>query len=88
MDVSPDFLQADLRICVLHYSTTYSGNAEADVIAKILDKMKTKSDKYGRPVTHAGNTVNVFFSISPIHVLEFDEKNQVLTTMIWWNMVC
>ena len=60
---------------------------EADIIRMIRNTMDDVQIRT-RPVPLDGNsTVNIEFSISLIHILDFHEANQLLTTMLWKRMV-
>lgn len=43
--------------------------------------------KLARPVLNASSTMNLYFGVAIIQMLDFDEKNQMLTTLVWKKYV-
>ena len=64
----------------------HSFSAESHLINCMLERYARVST-HVRPVRDSSNSVVVFFGISLIQILDFDEIKQVLTTSMWKNYV-
>jgi hypothetical protein len=57
-------------------------SSEAKLLSVIFGRYKSYK-KLARPVLNASSTMKVDFGISLIQILDFDEKNQMLSTLVW-----
>ncbi|XP_076459204.1 neuronal acetylcholine receptor subunit alpha-10-like [Babylonia areolata] len=55
---------------------------EDKLIKRMLARYKARG-KFGRPVMHYNDTMNVNFMIQLVQIMDLDEKNQVLTLNVW-----
>ena len=77
--------QPEIRSSVL-FCSGYTSD-EARLLSVIFERYK-KFKKLARPVLNASSTMNVRFGITLIQILDFDEKNQMLATLVWKKYVC
>lgn len=59
---------------------------EKRLIKKLLHDYE-KVGLIGRPVRNTSDTINVYYGLGLIQILDLDEKNQVLTTNVWNTFV-
>ena len=59
---------------------------ESRLVGELLDRYK-QAKTLARPLRNSSHTISVNFGISLVQILDFDEKNQVLTTLIWKEYV-
>ena len=64
----------------------FSFSAESHLINCMLERYSRVST-HVRPVRDSRSSVVVYFGISLIQILDFDEIKQVLTTSMWKNYV-
>ena len=60
---------------------------EKRLIKRLLEQYETVGI-VGRPVYNTSETIQVFYGLALIQILDLDEKNQVLTTNVWSRYVC
>jgi len=59
---------------------------EKRLIKHLLDQY-TALGRIGRPVINTSHTVQVYYGMSLIQILDLDQKNQILTTNVWSRYV-
>jgi hypothetical protein len=53
----------------------------------LLARLLSNYDMAARPVFNASKPVNVHFGISFTQICDMDERNQILTTNVWFELV-
>lgn len=59
---------------------------EKHLIRTLLSEYEARG-KMGRPIAMENNTLDVYYGLSLIQILDLDERNQVLSTNVWASYV-
>ena len=73
-------------LCCKSHVDNYFLSDEARLIQD-LQKPYSHSKTLARPVLNSSHTITVHFGVTLIQILDFDMKNQVLTTLLWKEYV-
>ena len=60
---------------------------EVHLLNDLVDRNHNRGKQLARPVRHVNDPVTVHFGINLVQILDFDEKNQVITFNVWKQYV-
>ena len=74
----------------MNFSNLITGSTEMSLEKQLIRNLTeeyAERGKMGRPIAEQNDTLNVYYGLSLIQILDLDERNQVLVTNVWATYV-